>query len=193
MSSTVHILGVAGSLRKDSVNKTILRTAAEELAPEGVSIEIFDLASIPFYNGDLDGGDAQPEPVMEFKRKIRAADALYIVTPEYNYSIPGVLKNAIDWASRPPKSSPLFGKPAAIAGGGGMSGTARGQMHLRVVLASTGVWVLPKPEVFIPHVGQKVKDGRLIDEETRRHIHAQLAALAAFVRQMRGEPTPAHS
>src|SRR5689334_7339994 len=110
MARPMHVLGVSGSLRRASWNTGMLRAAGGVL-PEGMSLEIFDIAPIPLYNQDLDTPDTAPEPVLHFKERLRAADALLIATPEYNYSVPGVLKNAIDWASRPVKDSPLAGKP----------------------------------------------------------------------------------
>lgn len=114
MASAVHILGFSGSLRKGSFNTAFLRVASQLLPPD-VTLETFDLAPIPLYNGDVEAAGF-PEAVVRFKQRIAAADALLIATPEYNYSIPGVLKNAIDWASRPPKDSPLNGKPVAFMG-----------------------------------------------------------------------------
>ena len=129
MSSKMSILGFVGSLRQGSYNRALLR-AAQVMVPSEARLEIFDLARIPFFNQDL---ETQPvEKVKEFKPSIRAADALLIVTPEYNYSMPGVLKNALDCASRPYVDNVLDGKPAAIMGASmGMLGTARAQYHLR--------------------------------------------------------------
>ncbi len=128
MSRPVRVLGFAGSLRKGSYNRALLR-AAGQLAPEEMSLEVFDLSPIPLYNADIEAAGV-PEPVHEFKERIAAADALLIVTPEYLYSVPGVLKNALDWASRLPKDSPLNRKPVAITGAGGLFGTVRAQGHL---------------------------------------------------------------
>src|SRR5205814_8833807 len=122
--------GIAGSLRTGSYNRALLR-AAQELAPAGLELLTFDLAPIPLYDGDVEA-QGDPEPVGALKTAIRDADALLIVTPEYNYGVPGVLKNAIDWASRPPGQSPLNGKPAALMGATpGMTGTARAQLQIR--------------------------------------------------------------
>lgn len=128
----IRVFGISGSLRKGSYNTALLR-AAKELAPEGMQIEIYEgLGAIPPYNEDV-REQGWPEPVRELRERIAAADALLVVTPEYNYSIPGVLKNAIDWASRPP-NPPMAGKPAAIMGAsGGNFGTARAQLHLRQI------------------------------------------------------------
>src|SRR5882672_4988864 len=132
----LSVLGIAGSLRAASFNRSLLR-AAQELAPAGMTITAFDLAPIPLYNADVEAtGD--PEPVAALKSAIRQADALLIATPEYNFGVPGVLKNAIDWASRPPRGSAMQGKPVAIMGAtpGGW-GTARSQMQLRQAFVFT--------------------------------------------------------
>jgi chromate reductase len=186
MTASIHVLGISGSLRRNSWNTALLH-AAGQLLPEGMSLEIADLAPIPLYNQDLDGPDA-PEPVLAFKERIRAADALLIATPEYNASIPGVLKNAIDWASRPVNRSPLAGKPLAIMGAGGMSGTIRAQIALRQVAVSTDMLTLNKPEVRIIRAAEKFDGhGHLTDEQARQAIRAQLEALAAWTRRLRGE------
>ncbi len=129
--SAIKVFGIAGSLRAGSSNKALLRAAAE-LAPEGMEIRLFErLAEVPLYNEDVEKA-GEPESVAALKGAIREADALLFATPEYNYGVPGVLKNAIDWASRPPRNSVLNGKPAAIMGATpGTSGTARAQLALR--------------------------------------------------------------
>jgi chromate reductase len=147
MSTPLTVLGIAGSLRKASINQGALR-AAQALAPEGVKIEIYDLSGIPPFNQDED--QHPPEQVAQFKAHIRAADAILIATPEYNYSIPGVLKNAIDWASRPYGDNSWDGKPAAIMGASpAANGTARAQYHLRQVFVYLNIHTLNKPEVMI--------------------------------------------
>jgi chromate reductase, NAD(P)H dehydrogenase (quinone) len=179
--NTIHIAALAGSLRKLSYNKGLLR-AAQELLPEGVTLEILPLDDIPLFNQDVEElGD--PEPVKVFKDKIRRADALLIATPEYNYSVPGVLKNAFDWASRPPGQSVLTGKPVAIMGASpGRFGTVRAQLHLRQSLLYVNAQTLNKPEVMIPLAAQKYDaQGNLVDEETRAHIRALLQALVQTV------------
>ncbi|MFQ5596069.1 MAG: NADPH-dependent FMN reductase [Anaerolineae bacterium] len=183
MTTSIHVLGFAGSLRKGSYNRAILR-AASELLPAGMSLEIFDLSPIPLYNADVEAM-GEPEPVQEFKARIRAADALLIATPEYNYSITGVLKNALDWASHPSKNSPLNRKPVAIMGAGGTFGTVRAQQHLRLIAVHNDMRVLNKPEVYISRPGEKFDgDGHLADEPTRRRILALLEALAAWTRRL---------
>lgn len=147
-------------------------------------MEIFDLAAIPLYNDDLEAAGL-PEAVREFKARIASASALLIATPEYNYSVPGVLKNAIDWALRLPKDSPLNGKPVAMMGAGGMLGTVRAQMHLRQILLHNGTFVLNKPEVYIARVFEKFDgSGKLIDEAVRQRVRELLEALAAWTRKL---------
>jgi chromate reductase len=183
MKTNVHVLGISGSLRKASFNSGLLR-AASQVLPEGMSLEIFDLSPIPFFNGDVDAVGV-PEPVQHFKQCIAAADALLIATPEYNYSLPGVLKNAIDWASRPPKESPLNGKPLAILGAGGQSGTARAQLHLRQVAVFTNMLPLNKPEVIVQRAWEKFDaQGNLTDETVRQQVRALLEALQAWTHRL---------
>lgn len=184
MTETLHILGFAGSLRNGSVNKGLLRAAAEQ-TPDGMEIETYDLAGIPLYNGDVDAA-GQPEAVLRFKERIAAADALLIATPEYNYSIPGVLKNAIDWASRPPDKSPLNGKPIALMGAGGVYGTVRAQLHLRQVFVFTNSFVMPKPELMVMRAWEKFdNDGNLLDEEIRERIGVVLHGLAEWTMRLK--------
>lgn len=178
----VHVLGFAGSLRQASYNRALLRVAAEA-APSEMDVEIFDLLPIPLYNCDVEDAGV-PEPVQRFKDRIAAADALLIVTPEYNRSIPGVLKNAIDWATRPTRESPFFGKPAAIMGGGGPFGTVRAQTHLRQVLEGRDMAVMLKPEVYVIRVAEKFdQDERLTDEPTRKAIRAFMQAFLVWTRR----------
>ena len=183
----LQILGISGSLRRRSYNRGLLQ-AARELAPDGMSIEIIDLAPIPLYNGDLeDQGD--PPPVRTFKAQITAADALLIATPEYNHLLSGVLKNAIDWATGDGRSeNPLKGKPAAIMGASsGVVGTARAQLALRQVLASTEAYVLPpNPQILVAGARDRFdSNGRLTDQPTRERIRALLEALGGWVEHFR--------
>jgi chromate reductase len=183
--SNLKVLGISGSLRKGSFNTGLLRTALE-LAPEGMTIDIADIRDIPVYDEDV-RAKGFPESVEKFRAAILAADALLIATPEYNYSIPGVLKNAIDWASRPP-SHPFAGKPLAIMGAsGGMGGTMRAQYHLRQVAVFLDLHLMNKPEIFV-RSAQKLfdADGKLTDADTRKVIGDQLVALAAWTRKLRG-------
>ncbi len=180
----ITILGFAGSLRKDSFNKAILR-AALSLLPERVKLDIFDLEGIPLFNQDIE--DNLPEKVIEFKEKIRAADAILIATPEYNYSVPGVLKNAIDWASRPYGDNVFSGKPLAIMGASiGMLGTARAQYHLRQTLVFLNVYPLNQPEIIIPFIADKIdKEGNLVDEKTKSKIQELIMSLVDWTKKLR--------
>ena len=182
MNDPIRVLGIAGSLRQKSFNRAALR-AAVELAPEGMTIETFDLAPIPLYNEDV-RSRGLPEAVETLRQKIRAADAMLIVTPEYNYSIPGVLKNAIDWASRPPEQ-PFEGLPIAIMGASpGRLGSARAQYHLRQCFVFLNALILNKPEVMIGGAGQVFDDQlRLTDDKTREMIQRLLASLADWTRR----------
>lgn len=179
----IHVLGMSGSLRKGSYN-TALLAAASELLPEGMTLERFDLSSIPLYNDDI-RALGYPKPVQEFRDRIASADALLIATPEYNYSIPGILKNAIDWASRPP-DPPLNGKPVAIMGAStGNFGTARAQMHLRQVCVYCNMFPVNRPEVLVMRAREKFDaGGRLVDEVARGFLRDLLAALADWTRRL---------
>ena len=182
MDSPLTILGIAGSLRKASYNRAALR-AAQQLAPQGAQIEIFDLEGIPPFNQDLE--KIPSERVVRFKERIRAADAILFVTPEYNYSIPGVLKNAIDWASRPYGDNAWDGKPVAVMGASvGSLGTARAQYHLRQVFVYVNMHPLNRPEVMIANAAERFDaQGNLTDEKTRDHIRQLLAALVEVTRR----------
>lgn len=185
MTRPVHVLGFSGSLRRGSLNTALLR-AASELLPDGMTLEIHDLAAIPLYNGDVEASGV-PAPVQAFKERIAAADALLIATPEYNYSISGVLKNALDWASRP-VPSPMSGKPLAIAGAGGRFGTVRAQLHLRQIAVYLNLLPLNKPELMIPLAWEKFDaEGRLTDEPTRTALRDLLVALGDWTRLLRAE------
>lgn len=179
--ASVHVLGISGSLREKSYNTALLRAACE-LLPNDMTLELCDLSRIPLYNDDV-RALGYPEPVKLFRDRIAAANALLIATPEYNYSIPGVLKNAIDWASRPP-DPPLNAKPLAIIGATtGNFGTVRAQMHLRQICVSTNMFPLNKPEVLVMHAKEKFDvNGRLIDETTRGFLRDLLVALADWTR-----------
>ncbi|HML21926.1 MAG TPA: NAD(P)H-dependent oxidoreductase [Aggregatilinea sp.] len=190
----LHVLGFAGSLRQNSYNRALLR-AAQELMPDGMSLSIFDLSHIPLYNADLDQDGIRPPAIELFKQAIAKADALLIATPEYNHSMPGVLKNALDWASRPAGRSPMSGKPAAMMGAtGGLWGTIRAQDDLRNVLTSTGSHVmLRRPEILIAQAPQKFDEqGRLTDDTTRTLVTQLLVGLRDWTLRLRaGEPVPA--
>lgn len=167
------------------MNRGLLRAAVEVQPPE-MAIEIHDLAPLPFYNADVEA-QGDPEPVREFKEKIRAADGLLIAVTEYNYSVSGVLKNAIDWASRYPGRSPLNGKPAALMGAStGNFGTARAQLNLRQSFVLTDTPVLLKPEIYAFRGGERFDaDGNLTDDTTRQMVRDLLAAFVKFIRQLR--------
>jgi chromate reductase, NAD(P)H dehydrogenase (quinone) len=173
----VVVLGIAGSLRKGSYNRALLR-AAFELAPADMEVVTFDLRGLPFYDGDVET-EGDPAPVAGFKEAIRRADALLIATPEYNRGIPGVLKNAIDWASRPALGSPLAGKPVALLGAStGMGGTRNAQEQLRQVLGFPRARVL-EHQVHVPQAYTRFDtEGNLTDAGTRDAIRALLAELA---------------
>ena len=183
-SATIRVLGIAGSLRQGSFNRATLR-AAQELAPEGMHIDSFDIAPIPLYNEDV-RQQGFPAPVENFRARIKTADGLLFVTPEYNYSIPGVLKNAIDWASRPPEQ-PFDGKPIGIMGAsGGTHGTSRAQYHLRQCFVFLNGLVMNRPEVMIPMAQNKFDAaGKLTDQPTRDFVAAHLAAFKAWVLRLR--------
>jgi chromate reductase len=185
MSDALQILGFAGSLRRGSFNRGLLR-AAQELAPPDLAITVFDLIPLPLYNADVEAA-GDPDPVVAFKDALRQADGLLIATPEYNYGAPGVLKNAIDWASRPPASTPLRGKPAMLMGASpGMSGTIRAQLALRQSFVFTQTLAMLQPEVLVAKAQEKFDaEGRLIDESTRQHVKKALAAFADWVRRLK--------
>ncbi len=183
MSTPITILGIAGSLRRDSYNRAALR-AAERLVPEGVKIDVFDLAGIPPYNQDEERNP--PARVVDLKRRIRAADAILLVTPEYNYSIPGVLKNAIDWASRPYGDSAWDGKPVAVMGASvGSLGSARAQYHLRQVFVYLNMHPVNQPEVLISNAAERFDEqGNLKDAATKKLIRSLLENLTQWTQQL---------
>ncbi|WP_447979993.1 NADPH-dependent FMN reductase [Candidatus Nitrospira bockiana] len=184
MSETISILGIAGSLRKESYNRAALR-AAVGLVPPGSTLEIVELDGIPPYNQDH---EHQPPPsVRTVKAKVSAADAILIVTPEYNYSVPGVLKNAIDWASRPYGDNAWNGKPVGIMGASiGNLGTARAQYHLRQMFVFLNMFPLNDPEVMIANATDKFDEqGNLKDAKTTQKIKEFLEALVAWTRRLR--------
>ena len=182
----ISILGISGSLRQGSYNTMALK-AAQALAPDGITVTIFDrLREIPLYDDDVRAKDGFPEPVEALRTAIRAADALLLVSPEYNYSIPGVLKNAIDWASRPGYRSVFRDKPATmVSAATSVVGGARVQGQLKQVLLGMAAEVFPWPEVLVGGAHQKIVDGRLVDEATRTHLRELLVAFAAWVQRRR--------
>src|SRR4051812_24601019 len=175
------VVGFAGSLRRGSYNRALLR-AAIEIAPPELHIEARALDALPLYNGDVEAAGV-PESVEELRAAIRQADALLIATPEYNHGVPGVLKNAIDWLSRPPRGSALNGKVAAIMGASpGMTGTARSQSQLRQAFVFTDTYALLQPEVLVARAHEKFDaDGRLVDQATRDFLGTFLQQFAGFI------------
>lgn len=186
MEQPVRILGFVGSLRKGSYNKALMR-AAVELKPEDAIIEVFDLEGIPPFNQDLER--QPPQIVKEFKAKIRKADALLIASPEYNYSVPGVLKNAIDWASRPYGDNAFEGKPVAIMSASiGSLGGARAQYHLRQSFIFLDMYPLNHPEVMMPFAQDNVDaNGNVTNEQTRQLIRELLEALVQWTRKLKAK------
>ena len=183
MNNVTRILGIAGSLRRESYNRSALRAAAQ-LASEGVAVDIFELDGIPGFNQDDEQNP--PAKVVDLKRRIREADAILFVTPEYNYSVPGVLKNAIDWASRPYGDSAWNDKPAAIMGASiGNIATARAQYHLRQMFVFLNIHAINQPEVMIGNAASRFDaQGNLTDEPTKDHIRRLLQSLVNWTRRI---------
>jgi len=190
VSKPIKILGIAGSLRKDSYNKLLLRVASK-LLPPMVQLEIFDISGIPLYNQDMEA-TTFPGEVKIFKRKIEAADALLIATPEYNHSYPGVLKNAIDWASRPYGQNSFDGKPTAvISASPGLFGGIAAQDQLKQVLLALNTRLVPQPAVIVSSVQQKIDpDGNLLDPNTKQFLTQLITNLVNLARHFSPhEPT----
>ena len=183
MNDPIKILGIAGSLRQASYNRAALR-AAQRLVPDDATIDILDLDGIPGFNQDLE--NQPPAKVVELKARVRAADAILFVTPEYNYSVPGVLKNAIDWVSRPFGDNAWDGKPVAVMGASiGAQGTARAQYHLRQTFVFLNMYPVNRPEVMISNAAQRFdQSGELIDQKSREKISELLQTLVAWTRQI---------
>jgi chromate reductase len=180
----INILGIAGSLRKGSYNRYALR-AAQELLPDDATLDLVDLHGIPVFNQDDES--VPPAAVLDFKQRIVAADAILFATPEYNYSLPGVLKNAIDWASRPYGQSAWQGKTAAIMGASvGNFGTSRAQYDLRKILVALDMPVVVQPEVMIGNAAERFdQNGRLTDERSRQLIRKLLSTLVQLEKSAR--------
>ncbi|MEM0086957.1 MAG: NAD(P)H-dependent oxidoreductase [Candidatus Micrarchaeaceae archaeon] len=182
----MKILLFGFSFRKDSFSR-VLAEACKELSPEGVEISLYDISDIPLFNQDQEQNP--PEPVVRFKNAIRNSDGILIVMPEYNYSVPGYLKNAIDAASRPHDDNVFERKPAGVISESiGLLGGSRAQYHLRQSFLYLNVNDMKKPEIFIPFAGEKIKDGKLVDENTKEHISKYLAAFKDFVSAQKSKP-----
>lgn len=178
----VALLGICGSLRKTSLNRALL-AAVRDALPADARMSLYDSIDLPIFNNDLE----DPPGVIQLKAAITAADGVVFSVPEYNYSVPGGLKNALDWVSRPPEQSPLRGKPIGMVGAAsGMSGTMRAQSHLRQMLVYSDSPCLGQPEVLIPRAKERFDtEGRLTDASTRVLLEAFGAAMVAFVKRHR--------
>lgn len=176
----MRFLGFAGSLRRASYNRGVIRAAAE-LAPPGIVVDVLDLGDLPFYNQDVEDA-GEPASVIAFKEAIARADALLVATPEYNHGVPGVLKNAVDWASRPRITSPLRDKPVAVVGASpGNGSTARAQAQLREAFVFTGACVMPQPELLIGAAASHFdENGNLTDPALRAALLELVEALRAW-------------
>ena len=185
--SVLRVVGISGSLRQGSYNRSLLR-ASIELAPAALSLETFDLAGVPLYDGDVEAlGD--PGPVTALKNAIAGADGVLFATPEYNHGVPGVLKNAVDCASRPPQKAVLNGKAVGIIGASpGLTGTARGQSQLRQAFEFTNSYAMPQPELLVFHAHEKFDaQGRLTDDHARQSLEKYLMAFLAWMRKCKME------
>jgi chromate reductase len=182
----MRIVGIAGSLRQGSYNRALLR-AAKALAPAEMEIEIAELAEVPLYNGDVEAA-GDPPGVVALKQTVGAADGVLFATPEYNHGVPGVMKNAVDWCSRPAGKSVLTRKPVGIIGASqGIIGSARGQAQLRTAFTFTNSYCLPQPEVLVGRAQDKFDaEGRLTDEATSKFLAGYLVELAAWVKRFMG-------
>jgi len=184
------VLALSGSLRAKSYNTALLHEA-RRLAPVGMTVDIASIREIPLYDADLEARGF-PQAVTALSARVKSADALLIATPEYNFSIPGVLKNAIDWLSRPPLDAALVRKPVAIVGAGGRLGSARAQYHLRQVCGCLSMLPVPRPEIFVLNAWEKFDgEGRLKDDAVAKQVGDLLAALADWTLLLRRAQTEA--
>jgi chromate reductase len=189
VSEAITVAAFAGSLRRRSHNRGLLRIA-KELAPPEMKLNIIDLAPLPLYNGELDlPWPNKPQPVVDFINQLIEADALLMACPEYNYSVTGVLKNALDWASRQPGPEhppSIQGKPAAIMGAGGRYGTVRAQAHLRYILLHNDMKVLNKPEIMVVRSSEYFDgEGNTTDQTIRGQVEELVHALYKWTIQLR--------
>jgi chromate reductase len=182
-TAPLRVTAFAGSLRKASLNRALLR-AAKALSPADMVIDIFDLAEVPLYNGDVEA-QGDPAAVAALKDSIRQADGVLMVTPEYNHGVPAVTKNAVDWCSRPPSGAVLNSKPVAIIGASpGMAGTARGQSQLRQAFEFTNSYCMPQPELLVFKAHEKFDaEGALTDAATSERLAAFLVAFGVWIRR----------
>lgn len=177
----LHLLGIAGSLRSASLSRALLESM-KGLVPEGVLLESFPLDEIPLYNADLEAD--RPAPVNALREAIEGADGLVLISPEYNHSVAGVLKNALDWASRPAYRSPLKDKPVVSVGvSNGLIGGARGVQHLKTILSAVGSELYPGPEALVGKASEKLVEGRLVDTATAEFLSTTLAGFAEWIRR----------
>jgi chromate reductase len=181
----LRVVGIAGSLRRGSLNRALIQ-AAVELAPVALEIVPHGLSDVPLYNGDVEAAGV-PQGVYELRVAVRKADAILIATPEYNHSVPGVLKNAIDWLSRPSIDSALNRKPCGIVGASpGMTGTARAQSQLRQALVFTHTYAMLRPEVLVAQANTKFDgDGHLTDDGTRNHLSVFLSEFVKWIERLK--------
>lgn len=187
MSTEIRIAALCGSLRDASLNRAMLQ-AASSLAPDGMAVSVHRLNAIPLFNEEVEA-KGWPEPVQALREALESADGIIFGTPEYNFSIPGVLKNAIDWLFRPAGEGPLFGKPCCLMGASPSAfGTLRAQMHLREVCHYNAMPVMPKPEILIMKAGGKFENGELTDAPTRELITTAMKNFDTFVRRHRDGP-----
>lgn len=178
----IRLLGIPGSLREHSFNRALIK-AAQDVAPEGVEVTMFLLHDIPLYNADVEE-QGVPEAVQRLRDAIDSADGVLFATPQYNRSVPGVLKNAIDWASRPARAGCLVGKPAAIIGAtSGMSAVAFARSDLRRILEVCSMTVLPDLEIGLTESANHIQEGQVVSDEVREEVRAILDAFVAFIQQ----------
>ena len=178
MSKTVKVVALVGSLRRKSITKILLQTA-RDMAPENMEVTVFELNDIPIYNNDIEVEEGFPPPVVALREAIKEADGLIFGTPEYNGSVSGVLKNAIDWGSR----GGLLGKIPVVTMGGspGALGATKAQEHLRQICLHLGMYVLPRPTIAVPQLPKKIEDGLLTDETTRKFVGEQMQTFYKWI------------